>query len=68
MVFATQIEERYEQMRHVARDLVYGRTVLPGSDIQEVALTFDDGPNDPYTLQLLELLALPGARDVLHGW
>lgn len=57
MVFATQIEERYEQMRHVARDLVYGRTVLPGCDIQEVALTFDDGPNDPYTLQLLELLA-----------
>src|SRR2546429_5068702 len=22
----------------------------------EVALTFDDGPNDPYTLQLLDLL------------
>ncbi len=36
---------------------VFGRTVLAGSDIHEVALTFDDGPNDPYTLQLLELLA-----------
>lgn len=36
---------------------IFGRTVLSGSDIQEVALTFDDGPNDPYTQQLLELLA-----------
>jgi peptidoglycan/xylan/chitin deacetylase (PgdA/CDA1 family) len=35
---------------------VFGRTVLAGSDLDEVALTFDDGPNDPYTLQLLELL------------
>jgi len=36
---------------------IFGRTILAGSDIQEVALTFDDGPNDPYTQQLLELLA-----------
>jgi peptidoglycan/xylan/chitin deacetylase (PgdA/CDA1 family) len=36
---------------------LFGRTVVAGSDIQEVALTFDDGPNDPYTFQLLELLA-----------
>jgi peptidoglycan-N-acetylglucosamine deacetylase len=35
---------------------VFGRTVLAGSDINEIALTFDDGPNDPYTMQLLELL------------
>src|SRR6201986_4509074 len=35
---------------------VFGRTVLAGSDVNEVALTFDDGPNDPYTMQLLELL------------
>ena len=35
---------------------VFGRTVLAGSDVNEVALTFDDGPNDPYTLQLLDLL------------
>jgi peptidoglycan/xylan/chitin deacetylase (PgdA/CDA1 family) len=35
---------------------VFGRTVLAGSDVDEVALTFDDGPNDPYTMQLLELL------------
>ena len=51
------LEERYEQMRHAARDLIFGRTVLAGSDIQEVALTYDDGPNDPYTQQLLDLLA-----------
>src|SRR6202453_4141201 len=35
---------------------IFGRTLLAGSAIQEVALTFDDGPNDPYTQQLLELL------------
>jgi peptidoglycan-N-acetylglucosamine deacetylase len=35
---------------------IFGRTVLAGSDIQEIALTFDDGPNDPYTYQLLDLL------------
>ena len=60
MAFASQrefLEERYEQMRHAARDLIFGRTVLAGSDIQEVALTYDDGPNDPYTQQLLDLLA-----------
>ena|SRR3984885_7534126 len=34
----------------------FGRTVLAGSDVDEVAFTFDDGPNDPYTMQLLELL------------
>jgi peptidoglycan-N-acetylglucosamine deacetylase len=36
---------------------IFGRTVLAGSDVRQVALTFDDGPNDPYTLQLLDLLA-----------
>jgi peptidoglycan-N-acetylglucosamine deacetylase len=36
---------------------LFGRTLVAGSDIQEVALTFDDGPNDPYTFRLLELLA-----------
>jgi peptidoglycan/xylan/chitin deacetylase (PgdA/CDA1 family) len=44
-------------MRHAARELISGRTVPAGSDIQEVALTCDDGPNDPYTQQLLDLLA-----------
>jgi peptidoglycan/xylan/chitin deacetylase (PgdA/CDA1 family) len=36
---------------------IFGRTVLAGSDVRQVALTFDDGPNDPYTLRLIELLA-----------
>jgi peptidoglycan/xylan/chitin deacetylase (PgdA/CDA1 family) len=36
---------------------IFGPTVLAGTDIREVALTFDDGPNDPYTLQLVDLLA-----------
>jgi peptidoglycan-N-acetylglucosamine deacetylase len=36
---------------------IFGRTVLAGADIWEIALTFDDGPNDPYTLRLLDLLA-----------
>jgi peptidoglycan/xylan/chitin deacetylase (PgdA/CDA1 family) len=58
MVFNIQIpEHRYEHVRHAARDWVFGRTVIAGSDIQEVALTFDDGPNDPYTQRLLDLLA-----------
>jgi peptidoglycan-N-acetylglucosamine deacetylase len=57
-MFDIQIpERRYEHVRHVARDWVFGRTVIAGSDIQEVALTFDDGPNDPYTQRLLDLLA-----------
>jgi peptidoglycan/xylan/chitin deacetylase (PgdA/CDA1 family) len=36
---------------------LFGRTVLAGPDIDEIALTFDDGPNDPYTERLLDLLA-----------
>src|SRR5271156_6356288 len=35
---------------------VFGRTVLAGSNVNEVALAFHGGPNDPYTMQLLELL------------
>jgi peptidoglycan-N-acetylglucosamine deacetylase len=36
---------------------LFGRTLIAGPEIDEIALTFDDGPNDPYTQQLLELLA-----------
>jgi peptidoglycan/xylan/chitin deacetylase (PgdA/CDA1 family) len=43
---------------------LFGRTLVAGSDVQEVALTFDDGPNDPYTFQLLELLARHQARAI----
>ncbi|AXC10962.1 Peptidoglycan N-acetylglucosamine deacetylase [Acidisarcina polymorpha] len=35
----------------------FGQTVIATRNPNEVALTFDDGPNDPYTFQLLEMLA-----------
>ncbi len=41
----------------------YGRTFIggrPGS--KKLALTYDDGPNDPHTLRLLEVLARHNAR------
>jgi peptidoglycan/xylan/chitin deacetylase (PgdA/CDA1 family) len=40
----------------------YGRTLTHGNDPTQIALTFDDGPNDPHTLQLLELLEKHQAR------
>ena len=36
---------------------LFGRTIVAGHDPAEFALTFDDGPNDPWTPRLLELLA-----------
>ena len=36
---------------------LFGRTLVAGNDPAEVALTFDDGPNDPYTQQLIDVLA-----------
>jgi peptidoglycan/xylan/chitin deacetylase (PgdA/CDA1 family) len=41
---------------------LYGRTLTHGSDPREMALTFDDGPNDPHTLELLDLLARHQAK------
>jgi peptidoglycan/xylan/chitin deacetylase (PgdA/CDA1 family) len=41
----------------------YGKTLIrltPGS--KQLALTYDDGPNDPHTLRLLEVLAKHGVR------
>ena len=41
----------------------YGRTFTglpPGS--RQLALTYDDGPNDPHTLRLLEVLARHGVQ------
>jgi peptidoglycan-N-acetylglucosamine deacetylase len=43
---------------------LFGSTLLSGSDIHEIALTFDDGPNDPYTGQLLDLLARHHVRAI----
>lgn len=41
---------------------LYGRTLTHGCDPRQMALTFDDGPNDPYTWQLLEVLEKHSAR------
>jgi peptidoglycan/xylan/chitin deacetylase (PgdA/CDA1 family) len=43
---------------------LFGRTLIAGLDPDEVAFTFDDGPNDPYTLQLLGLLAQHQVRAI----
>lgn len=36
---------------------IFGRTVVAGNDPDEFALTYDDGPNDACTEQILEILA-----------
>jgi peptidoglycan/xylan/chitin deacetylase (PgdA/CDA1 family) len=41
---------------------LFGRTLIAGNDPREVALTFDDGPNDRSTPPLLELLARHNVR------
>src|SRR6202035_2006289 len=35
----------------------FGHAILAGSNSAEVALTYDDGPNEPYTHQLLDVLS-----------
>ena len=51
-----------------ARSQLYGRTFIgttglgtPGAG-RKIALTYDDGPNEPHTLDLLEVLARHGVR------
>jgi peptidoglycan/xylan/chitin deacetylase (PgdA/CDA1 family) len=41
---------------------VFGRTLVAGDDPRDVALTFDDGPNDKATPLLLEVLARHDVR------
>lgn len=41
---------------------LFGRTLIAGSDPNEMALTYDDGPNDAATMELLELLDRYGAK------
>ena len=48
---------------YAPRSQLYGRTYLgagPGS--RQLALTYDDGPNDPHTLRLLEVLERHNAK------
>jgi peptidoglycan-N-acetylglucosamine deacetylase len=41
---------------------LFGRTIVAGRDAAEFALTFDDGPNEPWTSQLLDVLARADVR------
>jgi peptidoglycan-N-acetylglucosamine deacetylase len=41
---------------------LFGRTLIAGNNPNEVALTYDDGPNDAATGELLEVLARHNAR------
>ncbi|HEY2360879.1 MAG TPA: polysaccharide deacetylase family protein [Candidatus Angelobacter sp.] len=41
---------------------LYGRTLTHGNDPRQMALTFDDGPNDPHTMHLLDVLAKRNAK------
>ena len=41
---------------------LYGRTLIAGGDPNEIALTYDDGPNDAHTGALLEVLAKYNVR------
>ena len=41
----------------------YGRTFAGGMrGSKQIALTYDDGPNDPHTMKLLDVLAKHGVR------
>lgn len=44
------------------RSQLYGRTLIHGDDPRQFALTYDDGPNDPHTLRLLDVLARSQAK------
>jgi peptidoglycan-N-acetylglucosamine deacetylase len=41
---------------------IFGHTLIAGSDPDEFALTYDDGPNDACTEQILEILARHDVR------
>ncbi len=41
---------------------IWGRTLVDGPKPRELALTFDDGPSDRYTQEVLEKLAAAGVR------
>ena len=45
-----------------AQSQMFGRVLIAGVDSDEIALTYDDGPNDGVTERLLEVLARHEAR------
>ena len=56
LALAAAVSAGYQSMAPTGQ--WYGRTLarLPGGG-KRIALTYDDGPNDPHTLRLLEMLA-----------
>lgn len=58
---ATLVAAGYNTM--APRSQLYGRTFIGnGVGSRQLALTFDDGPNDPHTFRLLEILAKHGVN------
>lgn len=58
---ATTVAAGYQSMAPTGQ--WYGRTFVAGPrGSKQIALTYDDGPNDPHTLKLLEVLAKNGVR------
>src|SRR5579864_281687 len=58
---STAVAVGYQSMAPTGQ--LYGRTftgLAPGT--RQIALTYDDGPNDPHTLRLLDVLATHGAH------
>ena len=45
-----------------AESQLFGKTLIASGNQNEIALTYDDGPNDPHTLRLLEVLAKQNVR------
>src|SRR5271167_217129 len=45
-----------------AQSQLFGKTLIAGCDPNEIALTYDDGPNDIVTERLLDLLAAHNVR------
>lgn len=41
---------------------LFGRTIVAGDNPDEIALTYDDGPNERFTPRLLDILAQLGVR------
>jgi peptidoglycan/xylan/chitin deacetylase (PgdA/CDA1 family) len=58
---AAAVAAGYQSMAPTAR--WYGKTFTGAArGARQIALTYDDGPNDPHTLRLLEVLALHGVH------
>src|ERR1051326_8968390 len=55
--FPTTMNQQVQLLRAKDRFLYNGNTALP-----EIALSFDDGPNPPYTLQILAILRRYGIK------